>query len=67
MYLIDREQDYPPDEIAIRFHQAGADSSFPNGNGRHARLLQTGAAWSPAFHMGARKHRARWKRDQETM
>ncbi len=31
---------YPPDEIAIRFHhRLVAIHSFPNGNGRHARLM----------------------------
>jgi len=30
---------YPPDEIAVRFHQRlVAIHPFPNGNGRHARL-----------------------------
>ena len=31
---------YPPDEIAVRFHQRlTAIHPFPNGNGRHARLM----------------------------
>lgn len=31
---------YPPDEIALRFHhRLVAIHSFPNGNGRHARLM----------------------------
>jgi len=31
---------YPPDEIAIRFHhRLVAIHPFPNGNGRHARLI----------------------------
>lgn len=31
---------YPPDEIAIRFHhRLVAIHPFPNGNGRHARLM----------------------------
>lgn len=31
---------YPPDEIAVRFHQRLVQiHSFPNGNGRHARLM----------------------------
>lgn len=31
---------YPPDEIAVRFHhRLVAIHSFPNGNGRHARLM----------------------------
>lgn len=31
---------YPPDEIAVRFHQQlAAIHPFANGNGRHARLL----------------------------
>jgi Fic-DOC domain mobile mystery protein B len=31
---------FPPDEIAIRFHhRLVAIHSFPNGNGRHARLM----------------------------
>ncbi len=36
-----REHDtYPPDEIAVRFHQRLTSiHPFPNGNGRHARLL----------------------------
>jgi Fic-DOC domain mobile mystery protein B len=31
---------YPPDEIAVRFHQllVGVVHPFPNGNGRHGRL-----------------------------
>lgn len=37
-YWIEHET-YPPDEIAIRFHhRLVAIHSFPNGNGRHARL-----------------------------
>jgi Fic-DOC domain mobile mystery protein B len=31
---------YPPDEIAVRFHHRLARiHPFPNGNGRHARLM----------------------------
>jgi Fic-DOC domain mobile mystery protein B len=31
---------YPHDEIAVRFHhRLGAIHPFPNGNGRHARLM----------------------------
>ncbi len=31
---------YPPDEIAVRFHHRLAQiHPFPNGNGRHARLM----------------------------
>jgi hypothetical protein len=31
---------YPPDEIAVRFHHRLVQiHPFPNGNGRHARLL----------------------------
>jgi Fic-DOC domain mobile mystery protein B len=31
---------YPPDEIAVRFHHRLVQiHSFPNGNGRHARLI----------------------------
>jgi len=31
---------YPPDEIAVRFHhRQTAIHPFPNGNGRHARLM----------------------------
>ena len=33
-------QTYPPDEIAVRFHHRLVQiHAFPNGNGRHARLL----------------------------
>jgi Fic-DOC domain mobile mystery protein B len=33
-------QTYPPDEIAMRFHRRLVQiHAFPNGNGRHARLL----------------------------
>jgi Fic-DOC domain mobile mystery protein B len=33
-------QSYPPDEIAARFHhRLVAIHAFPNGNGRHARLM----------------------------
>ncbi len=33
-------QEYPPDEIAIRFHhRLVLIHPFPNGNGRHARLM----------------------------
>ena len=32
--------DYPPDEIAVRLHhRLVAIHPFPNGNGRHARLM----------------------------
>jgi len=38
-YWIDHET-YPPDEIAVRFHhRLVAIHPFPNGNGRHARLI----------------------------
>lgn len=38
-YQIERAS-YPPDEIAVRFHhRLVAIHPFPNGNGRHARLL----------------------------
>src|SRR5271156_6281747 len=31
---------YPPDEIAVRFHHRLVQiHAFPNGNGRHARLM----------------------------
>ena len=31
---------YPPDEVAVRFHHRLVQiHSFPNGNGRHARLM----------------------------
>jgi Fic-DOC domain mobile mystery protein B len=31
---------YPPDEIAVRFHHRMTQiHPFPNGNGRHARLM----------------------------
>lgn len=37
-FWVDR-QSYPPDEIAVRFHhRLVLIHSFPNGNGRHARL-----------------------------
>jgi Fic-DOC domain mobile mystery protein B len=33
-------QAYPPDEIAVRFHHRLVQiHAFPNGNGRHARLM----------------------------
>ena len=33
-------QSYPPDEIAVRFHHRLVQiHAFPNGNGRHARLM----------------------------
>jgi Fic-DOC domain mobile mystery protein B len=33
-------QSYPPDEIAVRLHHRLAQiHPFPNGNGRHARLM----------------------------
>lgn len=38
-YWIDNDT-YPPDEIAVRFHhRLVAIHPFPNGNGRHARLI----------------------------
>lgn len=38
-YQIEHES-YPPDEIAVRFHhRLVAIHPFPNGNGRHARLM----------------------------
>jgi len=34
-----KQETYPPDEIAVRFHhRLVAIHPFPNGNGRHARL-----------------------------
>lgn len=39
LYWIDHET-YPPDEIAIRFkHRIVSIHCFPNGNGRHSRLI----------------------------
>lgn len=39
MYWIENNT-YPPDEIAIRFkHRIVAIHCFPNGNGRHSRLM----------------------------
>lgn len=45
-YLLDdtkywiENKTYPPDEIAIRFkHRIVATHCFPNGNGRHSRLM----------------------------
>jgi Fic-DOC domain mobile mystery protein B len=33
-------QSYPPDEIAVRFHHRLVQiHPFPNGNGRHARMM----------------------------
>ena len=38
-YWIDH-QTYPPDELAIRFHhRLVLIHAFPNGNGRHARMI----------------------------
>jgi Fic-DOC domain mobile mystery protein B len=38
-YWVDHET-YPPDEIAVRLHhRLTAIHPFPNGNGRHARLM----------------------------
>lgn len=38
-YWIENEV-YPPDEIAIRFkHQRVSIHCFPNGNGRHSRIM----------------------------
>jgi len=38
-YWVDH-QAYPPDEIAVRLHhRLVAIHPFPNGNGRHARLM----------------------------
>jgi Fic-DOC domain mobile mystery protein B len=35
-----QQETYPPDEIAIRLHhRLAAIHPFPNGNGRHARLM----------------------------
>ena len=35
-----KHQTFPPDEISIRFHhRLVAIHPFPNGNGRHARLM----------------------------
>lgn len=39
VYWIDNET-YPPDEIAVRFkHRLVSIHCFPNGNGRHSRLM----------------------------
>jgi len=39
LYWIDNET-YPPDEIAVRFkHRLVSIHCFPNGNGRHSRLM----------------------------
>ena len=39
VYWIDHST-YPPDEIAIRFnHRLVSIHCFPNGNGRHSRLM----------------------------
>ncbi len=49
---------YPPDEIAVRFHhRLVAIPPFPNGNGRHARLmadLLTERLGQPRFTWGSR-------------
>jgi Fic-DOC domain mobile mystery protein B len=48
---------YPPDEIAVRFHyRLVVIHPFPNGNGRHARLIADVLAMKlgrPAFTWGA--------------
>jgi Fic-DOC domain mobile mystery protein B len=48
---------YPPDEIAVRFHhRLVVVHPFPNGNGRHARLIADLLAMKlgrPAFTWGA--------------
>ena len=50
-------QTYPPDEIAIRFHHRLVSvHCFPNGNGRHARLMADVLAQKqgmPVFTWGA--------------
>jgi len=39
LFCIERRT-YPPDEIAVRFHhRLVVIHPFPNGNGRHARLM----------------------------
>lgn len=60
-----RQKTFPPDEIALRFkHRLVSIHAFPNGNGRHSRLMADvlinkvyglplftwgdGAAWPPA-------------------
>lgn len=49
---------YPPDEIAVRFHhRLVAIHPFPNGNGRHARLMADLLAerlGQPGFTWGSR-------------
>jgi Fic-DOC domain mobile mystery protein B len=61
---------YPPDEIAVRFHhRLVLIHSFPNGNGRHARLMadllvmRLGAerfSWGSANLQGAGEVRQRY-------
>ena len=61
---------YPPDEIAVRFHhRLVVIHSFPNGNGRHARLMadllvmRLGAerlSWGSANLQGAGEVRQRY-------
>jgi Fic-DOC domain mobile mystery protein B len=49
---------YPPDEIAVRFHHRLVQiHAFPNGNGRHARLI----ADLLAIHLG--RKRFSWGRE----
>jgi Fic-DOC domain mobile mystery protein B len=53
-----KQEVYPPDEIAIRFkHRLVSIHCFPNGNGRHSRLLADLIAVKlfrqPAFTWGA--------------
>jgi len=51
-------QAYPPDEIAVRFHHRLVQiHAFPNGNGRHARLM------ADLLVMGLGGARFSWKRE----
>src|SRR5438552_8533367 len=56
LFWIERRT-YPPDEIALRFHhRLVVIHPFPNGNGRHARLIADVLALKlgrPAFTWGA--------------
>ena len=58
-------QTYPPDEIALRFHhRLVAIHPFPNGNGRHARLvadLLVRALARPVFSWGGDPDRRRYQ------
>lgn len=59
---------YPPDEIAVRFHhRLVAIHPFPNGNGRHARLMADLLAerlGQPRFTWGSRSLQAGARRDR---